>query len=120
MVLTTSIKGASCKSSQTKARMASAEAFCWIWAGRDKLVSPACCQIISIGSLASKTLSFSLSIQQYVLIFALQTLVFIAALVFKGNLANLLQNKIHRAQLKREQSFNEMMVLASDSLFPNN
>ncbi|MGM8885162.1 hypothetical protein ACS8FD_04405 [Psychrobacter sp. 1U2] len=69
--------------------------------------------------LASKMLSVSLSLQQYVLIFALQTLVFIAAFVFKGNLANLIQNKIHRAQLKREQSFNEMMILASYSLFPD-
>lgn len=69
--------------------------------------------------LASKMLSVSLSLQQYMLIFALQTLIFIAAFIFKGNLANLLQNKIHRAQLKREQSFNEMMILASDSLFPS-
>ncbi|MGP4789765.1 hypothetical protein ACTXGJ_11640 [Psychrobacter sp. 1Y11] len=69
--------------------------------------------------LASKMLNLSLSLQQYVLIFALQTLVFIAAFVFKGNLARLLQNKFHRAELKREQSFNEMMILASDSLFPD-
>nr|WP_299039984.1 hypothetical protein [uncultured Psychrobacter sp.] len=95
------------------------------WFGDNSLMMWLLWQLVSyvvvaiVLMLASKTLSFSLSIQQYVLIFALQTLVFIAAFVFKGNLANLLQNQIHRAQLKREQSFNEMMVLASDSLFPN-
>lgn len=67
--------------------------------------------------LASKMLGLSLSLQQYILIFALQTLGFIAAFIFKGNLANLLQNKIHRAQLRREQSFNEMLILAADSVF---
>lgn len=68
--------------------------------------------------LATKMFEISFSLKQYILIFALQTLVFIVAFVFKGNLANLLQNKIKTAELQRDQCLNEMIILASDSLFP--
>ncbi len=69
--------------------------------------------------LANKVLSFPLSLKQYLAVFALQTVVFIIAIVFKGNLARFLQNRICRAELKREQSLNEMLILAADSVFPN-
>ncbi len=67
----------------------------------------------------SKVLNISLSLQQYLIIFALQTLIFIVALIFKGSIANLLQNKIYRAELKRDQALYEMVILASESVFPS-
>lgn len=69
--------------------------------------------------LASKVLSFSLSLEQYLAVFSLQTAIFITAVTFKRNLARFLQYKIYRAELKREQSLNEMIILAADSVFPN-
>ncbi len=69
--------------------------------------------------LASKMLNLSLSLEQYLIVFALQTLIYVGALIFKSHLAKRLQNKIHRAELKREESLNEMVILASDSLFPD-
>lgn len=69
--------------------------------------------------LASKALSFSLSLEQYLAVFSLQTAIFITAVTFKRNLARFLQYKIYRAELKREQSLNEMIILAADSVFPN-
>ena len=67
----------------------------------------------------SKVLNISLSLQQYLIVFALQTLIFIVAFIFKDSIANLQQNKIYRAELKRDQALEEMVILASESIFPS-
>ena len=69
--------------------------------------------------LLSKLLNMSLPLWQYMSLFAIQTLIFIGMLVFKGRIANHLQNKINQADVLREEALNEMTILAIDSLYPD-
>lgn len=95
------------------------------WFGESSIMMWLLWQLVSyvvvalIVMLTSKMLNLVISLEQYLIIFTLQTFIYMSAFFFKGNLANLLQDKIHRAELKREQSLNEMIILASDSLFPS-
>ena len=69
--------------------------------------------------LASRFLDIHLSLGQYMTVFGLQTLFFIAMFVLKGRLANQIQHSIDKADVVREQMLNEMVILASDSIFPD-
>lgn len=95
------------------------------WFGESSIMMWLLWQLVSyvvvalIVMLTSKMLNIVISLEQYLIIFTLQTFIYIGAFFFKSNLANLLQNKIQQAELKREQSLNEMIILASDSLFPS-
>ena len=67
--------------------------------------------------LLSKLSNISLPLWQYMGLFAVQTLIFIAMLYFKGRFANHLQSKINQADVLREELLNEMTILAVDSLY---
>lgn len=67
--------------------------------------------------LLSRLLNMSLPLWQYITLFAIQTLIFIVMLGFKGRFANYLQNKINRVDVLREEALNEMTILAADSLY---
>lgn len=68
--------------------------------------------------LLGKVLEVSLSMWHYLTIFGLQTLAFILALAFKGSLSERMQRRIQKADIAREQALNEMVSLASSSIFP--
>ena len=69
--------------------------------------------------LASKLFDVHLYLWQYIAVFGVQTLIFITIFSAKGRLANKMQHNIHKADLLREQMLNEMVILASDSIFPD-
>lgn len=76
--------------------------------------------VVAIGfMLLFKMLNMRLTLNQYLLIFAIQTMVFITFFALKGRFKEHLQNKIYRAELHRDQALNEMIILASDSIFPD-
>lgn len=68
---------------------------------------------------ASNFFDVHITLLQYLGVFAAQTLFFMVMMVFKGRLANRMQNSIEKADLAREQALNEMYILASDSIFPD-
>lgn len=45
--------------------------------------------------------------------------IFVGILAAKGRLANKLQDEIDNDELMREETFNEMIILAEDSLYPD-
>ncbi|ALF60096.1 hypothetical protein [Psychrobacter urativorans] len=69
--------------------------------------------------LVSKLFDVHLYLWQYMAVFGVQTLIFITIFSAKGRLANKMQHNIHKADLLREQMLNEMVILASDSIFPD-
>lgn len=68
--------------------------------------------------LVYKILNTKLSLKDYMSVFILQTLFYITIFAFRGSLKNRLNNKIYRADMQREQALNEMIILASDSIYP--
>lgn len=95
------------------------------WYGDNSLIMWLLCQVLSyvvvaiILMLVINLLQVQLALWHCVSVFGLQTLFFILLLVFKNHLAKRLQNRIHKQELAREQAFNEMAILASDSIFPD-
>lgn len=83
----------------------------WLW----QLVS--CVVMIMVLMLLEKAVNLSLSIEVYLIVFALQMLIFIIMLTLKGRLGHYLQDSIHNQEMMSEQALNEMAILASDSLF---
>ena len=69
--------------------------------------------------LLNKFLSVQLTLWQFITVFAVQTLIFLGLFIYKGKLAQGLQQRIHKEELAREQAFNEMTTLAEDSIFPD-
>ncbi|WP_201558528.1 hypothetical protein [Psychrobacter sp. 72-O-c] len=69
--------------------------------------------------LLSKLLHMTLPLWQYMVVFGIQTLIFITIFSSRGRLANHLQSRINKADFMCEQALNEMIVLASDSIFPD-
>ena len=69
--------------------------------------------------LLNNMLNISLSLWQYIALFILQTIFFVGILAAKGRLANKLQDEIDNDELMREEAFNEMIILAEDSLYPD-
>lgn len=67
--------------------------------------------------LSARLLGISWSYWGYMLVFGLQTIFFFGMFAFKGHLANRIQNRIDKADITCEQAFNEMVVLAKDSIF---
>lgn len=83
----------------------------WVW----QLVS--CVAMIMALMLLEKLSNLSLSLEIYVIVFAVQMFAFVMMLMLKARLGNTLQHSIHNQELMSEQVLNEMTILASDSLF---
>ncbi len=95
------------------------------WFGDNSLIMWLMWQLVSYVGVAmvlmllSKLFDVHLYLWQYIIVFGVQTLFFAGMFAFKGRLANQLQRSIDEADLTREQALNEMVVLASDSIFPD-
>lgn len=95
------------------------------WFGENSLIMWLMWQLVSYVGVAlalmllSKMFEVNLYLWQYITVFGVQTAFFILMFVMKGRLANLMQDNIHKADLVREQMLNEMVILASDSIFPD-
>ena len=95
------------------------------WFGENSLIMWLMWQLVSYVGVAlalmllSKLFEIHLYLWQYITVFGVQTAFFILMFVMKGRLANLMQDNIHKADLVREQMLNEMVILASDSIFPD-
>ncbi|WP_296236421.1 hypothetical protein [Psychrobacter sp. UBA5136] len=93
------------------------------WFGDNSLMMWLLWQLVSyvvvalILMLLSRLLNMSLPLWQYITLFAIQTLIFIVMLGFKGRFANHLQSKINQADVLREEVLNEMTILAADTLY---
>lgn len=95
------------------------------WFGDNSLMMWLLWQLVSYVGVAivlmllNNLLQMSLPLWQYITVFGVQTLIFVIMFAFKERLANHLQSRINKADLMREQALNEMIVLASDSIFPD-
>lgn len=95
------------------------------WFGDNSLIMWLVWQLVSyvvvfmVLMLVSRLLNITLFLWEYVAVFGLQTLIFIIMFASKDKLANHLKNNINKADLVREQTLNEMYILASDSIFPD-
>ena len=95
------------------------------WFGENSLIMWLMWQLVSyvvvalVLMLVSKLFEMDLYLWQYLTVFGVQTAFFILLFVMKGRLANVLQDNIRKADLVREQKLNEMVILASDSIFPD-
>ena len=95
------------------------------WFGDNSLIMWLMWQLVSYVVVAlalmlvTKMLHLDLYLWQYLAILGVQTLFFIAMIAVKGRLANLIQSDIDKADGVREQMLNEMVILASDSIFPD-
>ena len=95
------------------------------WHGENSLMMWFLWQLVSyvivamLLMLLSKLLGIMLHLWQYIAIFTLQTIIFVVMLAAKGQLANILQRKIDKDELLREEAMNEMIILAEDSLYPD-
>lgn len=93
------------------------------WFGDNSLMMWLLWQLVSyvvvalILMLLSRLLNMSLPLWQYITLFAIQTLIFIVMLGFKGRFSNHLQSKINQADVLREETLNEMTILAADTLY---
>ena len=95
------------------------------WFGDTSLIMWLLWQLISyvvvaiLLMLANKFLQVHLTLGQCMIIFAVQTLLFIILFTLKGQLAERLQNSIDKEDLVREQALSEMNILAENSIFPD-
>jgi len=95
------------------------------WYGENSLMMWFLWQLVSyvivamLLMLLSKLLGIMLPVWQYVALFAIQTVIFIVMLSLKGRMANILQRKIDKDELQREEALSEMIILAEDSLYPD-
>jgi hypothetical protein len=95
------------------------------WFGDNSLIMWLLWQLVSyvvvatVLMLLSKVLHMTLPLWQYMVVFGIQTLIFVTMFACKDRLANHLQSNIDKADLVREQALNEMVILASDSIFPD-
>ena len=95
------------------------------WYGENSLMMWLMWQLVSYVLVAmtlmllSRFLDLSLPLWQYVGLFVIQTAIFVVILMSKGRLANKLQQKIDNDELLREQTLNEMAILAEDCLYPD-
>lgn len=93
------------------------------WFGDNSLIMWLLWQLVSyvvvatVLMLLSKVLHMTLPLWQYMVVFGIQTLIFVTMFACKDRLANHLQSNIDKADLVREQALNEMVILASDSIF---
>lgn len=95
------------------------------WFGENSLIMWLMWQLVTyvvvaiVLMLATKLLGVHLFFWQYMAVFCVQTLFFIVMFAIKGQLANRIQSDIDKADSVREQMLNEMVILASDSIFPD-
>lgn len=95
------------------------------WFGENSIIMWLLWQFVSyivvaiVLMLVSKLFDVHLYLWQYMAVFGVQTLIFIMVFSAKGRLASQMQHNIHKADLLREQMLNEMVILASDSIFPD-
>jgi len=95
------------------------------WFGDNSLIMWLLWQLVSYVVLATvlmllgKLLQMSLPLWGYIVLFGIQTLIFVIMFTLRGRLVNHLQNRINTADLVRETALNEMVILASDSIFPD-
>lgn len=95
------------------------------WHGENSLIMWLVWQLVGYVVLGmalmvmNNLLGISLVTWQYVAFFVLLTVFFAIAFALKGRFASKLQRKIDDHELVREQTFNEMVVLAEDSLYPD-
>ncbi|TXD98547.1 hypothetical protein ES754_06515 [Psychrobacter frigidicola] len=110
---------------QSRQRLITLQEQQMFWFGDNSLIMWLLWQLVSyvvvaiVLMLLSKLFSVHLYLWQYLAVFGLQTLFFMAMFTAKGRLANIMQNNIDKADLVREQMLNEMVILASDSIFPD-
>lgn len=96
-----------------------------VWYGENSLMMWLLWQLVgyvvvaTVLMLLSNLFNIVLSLWQYVALFVLQTVLFIIMLMAKGRTANRLQRKIDKDELVSEEAFNEMIIIAEDSLFPD-
>lgn len=96
-----------------------------VWYGENSLMMWLLWQLVGYVVVATALMLLSnlfnivLSLWQYVALFVLQTVLFIIMLMAKGRTANRLQRKIDKDELVSEEAFNEMVIIAEDSLFPD-
>lgn len=94
-----------------------------VWYGENSLMMWLLWQLVSyvivamVLMLLNNFLSISLPLWQYIGLFVLQTVIFVVMLTAKGRNAHKLQRKIDKDELVREEAFNEMVILAEDSLY---
>lgn len=69
--------------------------------------------------LLTNLFAIPLTLWQCASVFGLQTLFYMTLLVFKRRLATVLQQRIDKQKLLRDQAFDEMTILAGDSIFPD-
>ena len=95
------------------------------WFGENSLMMWSLWQLVSyvivamVLMLLSNLFGILLPLWQYIALFVLQTAIFIAMFAAKGRMANNLQRKIDKDELMREETFNEMIILAEDSFYPD-
>ncbi|SNT69064.1 hypothetical protein [Psychrobacter sp. LV10R520-6] len=95
------------------------------WFGDNSLIMWLLWQLVSyvvvatVLMLLGKLLQMSLPLWGYIVLFGIQTLIFVIMFTLRGRLVNHLQNRINTADLVRETALNEMVILASDSIFPD-
>lgn len=110
---------------QARQRMVALKERELLWFGNNALMMWLLWQMVSYVIMAiglmvfERLLGISLSLEHFLTIFALQTLIFILAFVFRGKLVNRLRKKVYKADMTREQALNEMIILATDSIFPD-
>ncbi|MGP9689587.1 hypothetical protein ACT3TH_10540 [Psychrobacter sp. AOP22-C1-C5] len=96
-----------------------------VWYGENSLMMWLLWQLVSyvvvamVLMLLSNLFNLVLPLWQYIALFILQTVIFIIMLGAKGRSANKLQRKIDNDELISEEAFNEMVILAEDSLYPD-
>lgn len=94
-----------------------------VWYGENSLMMWLLWQLVSyvvvamVLMLLSNLFNIVLPLWQYIALFVLQTAIFIIMLGAKGRSARKLQRKIDKDEMVREEAFNEMVILAEDSLF---
>ncbi len=95
------------------------------WYGENSVMMWFVWQLVSyflvaiIMMLLNKGYDIHLQLWQYLAVFMVQTIVFLSALVLKEPLAKRLQARLYKADLAREQTLNEMVILAKDSIYPD-
>ena len=95
------------------------------WYGENSLMMWLLWQLVSyvivamVLMLLSNQLGILLPLWQYIALFFLQTVIFVAMLASKSRMADSLQRKIDKDELMREEALNEMIILAEDSLYPD-
>ncbi|WP_367104702.1 hypothetical protein [uncultured Psychrobacter sp.] len=94
------------------------------WFGDNSIITWLLWQLVSYVIVAivmmtlGKLFNIPMSLWHYTIVFGIQTMVFIIALIFKGQLANYIQEHINDADTMCEQALTKMADLASENIFP--